>query len=233
MGHKFAEFAFTPSVRVVQQEHGSRDHYARIDTGADSHQELGPGEQEFIESHDSFYLASVGETGWPYVQHRGGRAGFLRLLDSRTITFADYRGNRQYISVGNLGHDGRVALILVDYPTRTRLKILGRARIVAPTELALLAARVEPKVRVNSERGIVIRIEAFDWNCPQHITPRYAMAQIEELVLPLQERIRELEARTGGTPREASRVRREISTSPDRSSTLVGKPKRRHDPGAG
>ena len=194
MGHKFAEIAFTPGVRAVQAALGSRVHYERAEAGEDSHHELGPAEKAFIESRDSFYMASVSETGWPYVQHRGGPAGFVTVLDHRSIAFADYRGNRQYISVGNLGHDERVALILVDYPTRTRLKLLGRGRLGGPDEAAVLPTPASQGYRARAERHIIVHVEAFDWNCPQHITPRYTEAQIEAAVRPLRVRIRELEA---------------------------------------
>ncbi|HEX6012044.1 MAG TPA: pyridoxamine 5'-phosphate oxidase family protein, partial [Geminicoccaceae bacterium] len=137
----------------------------------------------------------VGETGWPYVQHRGGPPGFLKVLDERTIGFADFRGNRQHVSVGNLGGDDRVSLILVDYPNRRRLKILGRARVVEPDREPETVARLEvPGYRAKVERGILVAVEAFDWNCPQHITPRYTEAEVADAVAPLRARIAELEA---------------------------------------
>src|SRR5262245_61449552 len=173
MGHRFAQIAFTQRVRDVQTRQGSRAHYARAEQGPDTHDRLGEAERALIESRDSFYVASVSETGWPYVQHRGGPVGFLRVLDERTLGFADYRGNRQYVSVGNLGHDDRVAMILVDYPTRTRLKILGHARIVDSGDDVMTSRLAVPDYRARMERGVIIDVVAFDWNCPQHITPRY------------------------------------------------------------
>ena len=137
MGHKFAEIAFTDSVREVQETLGSRKAYAKLEAGADSNQTLGDNERTFIERRDSFYMASVSETGWPYVQHRGGPAGFVRVLDENRIGFADFAGNRQYISVGNLRKDDRVSLFFMDYPNRTRLKMLGRVRLVGDDEVEL------------------------------------------------------------------------------------------------
>ena len=132
------------------------------------HTELGPDEIAFIRERDSFYMASTNETGWPYIQHRGGPKGFVRIIDERTVAFADLRGNRQYISLGNVKHDDRVALIFVDYPNQARLKVLARAKILP----------AEPP----AERIFVLAIEAIDWNCPQHITPRYTLDEIEELL---------------------------------------------------
>jgi predicted pyridoxine 5'-phosphate oxidase superfamily flavin-nucleotide-binding protein len=130
MGHKFAELAFTPNVKAEQTGRGSRRAYERFELSEDHHDVLGPQESAFISMRDSFYMATVSETGWPYIQHRGGPVGFLKVLDEKTIGFADFRGNRQYISVGNLKSDDRVSLFLMDYANKARLKILGRARIV-------------------------------------------------------------------------------------------------------
>ena len=194
-GHRFAELAFTPAVKAAQVREGSRDAYRKLEEGEPHHDRLGPAEAAFLAARDSFYLASVGETGWPYVQHRGGPPGFLRVLDERTIGFADFRGNRQHVSVGNLGGDDRVSLILVDYPNRRRLKILGRARVAEPDREPETVARLEvPDYRAKVERGILVAVEAFDWNCPQHITPRYTAAEVAEAVAPLRARIAELEA---------------------------------------
>ena len=195
MGHRFAELAFTPAVKAAQVRDGSRDAYWKLEGGEPHHDRLGPAEAAFLAARDSFYLASVGETGWPYVQHRGGPPGFLKVLDERTIGFADFRGNRQHVSVGNLGGDDRVSLILVDYPNRRRLKILGRARVVEPDREPETVARLEvPGYRAKVERGILVAVEAFDWNCPQHINPRYTAAEVAEAVAPLRARIAELEA---------------------------------------
>jgi uncharacterized protein len=195
MGHRFAEIAFTDRVKAIQDQQGSRAAYARFEGGERDHDRLGPAEAAFIAARDSFYMATISETGWPYVQHRGGPPGFLKVLDEQTVGFADFRGNRQYVSVGNLTVDDRVAMILVDYPRRRRLKILGRARPVTagdePATVQRLAVEGYP---AKVERGLVIAVEAFDWNCPQHITPRFTEAEIAAAVAPLHARIAELEA---------------------------------------
>lgn len=193
MGHKFAELAFTPNVRAEQEAHGSRRAYARFDEGSDHHHVLGTQEAAFIGLRDSFYMATVSETGWPYLQHRGGPAGFLKVLDDRTLGFADFRGNRQYVSVGNLKANDRVSMFLMDYANRSRLKILGRARIVTTNESETLKRLALPAYRAEVERGMLIDVEAFDWNCPQHITPRFTLAEVEAATEPLRTRIRELE----------------------------------------
>jgi predicted pyridoxine 5'-phosphate oxidase superfamily flavin-nucleotide-binding protein len=152
-------------------------------------------EAAFIAARDSFYMATVSESGWPYVQHRGGPRGFLKLIDDRTLAFADYRGNRQYISTGNLGADDRVSLILMDYAARARLKIFAHADIVAlDADPALAETVADPAYKGKPERIFVLRLEAFDWNCPQHITPRFTEAEIAGAVLPLRQRLAELEA---------------------------------------
>lgn len=182
MGHKFAEIAFTESVRDVQQQLGSRAGYASMDEGEDHNNLLSQHEADFITARDSFYMASVSETGWPYVQHRGGPAGFIKIIDAQTIGFADFSGNRQYVTVGNLRKDDRVSLFLMDYKNRRRLKILGRVRLVELEETELLAALEVDDYRARVERGFVIHIEAFDWNCPQHITPRYTETEVEAML---------------------------------------------------
>jgi ferredoxin-NADP reductase len=182
MARAFARIAFTPRVRAVQERMGSRDVYRGAELGADEAVELTPYEIEFIGARDSFYQGTVGENGWPYVQHRGGPAGFLKVLDPRTIGYADFSGNRQYISVGNLDGDDRVSLFLMDYAGQQRLKIWGRARLVDENAEAALLARLEsPGYRARVERGVLITVEAFDWNCPKYITPRFTEREIEEL----------------------------------------------------
>ena len=199
MGNRFAEIAFTPAVKQVQERLGSRERNARIETQGASQDRLGPDEAAFIAERDSFFVATVGETGWPYIQRRGGPKGFLKVLDTHTLAFADYRGNRQYVSVGNLAGDDRVALILMDYATGQRLKVLGRAATVDTAEDAALLERLKDSgYRARVERGVVIRLEAFDWNCPQYITPRFTTEEIEADVEPLRARIRELEQQLGG-----------------------------------
>ena len=195
MGHKFADIAFTPTVKALQEQLGSRANYASRDGAeADSNYLLGPSEAGFIAERDSFYMASVGETGWPYVQHRGGPVGFVRVLGEQTIGFADFAGNRQYVSVGNTMTDDRVSLFFMDYPNRTRLKLLGRAKLINPNDRTTLAKLAVPGYRARAERGFLISVEAFDWNCPQHITPRFTSEQVEATIAPLRDRIAELEA---------------------------------------
>ena len=195
MGHRFAELAFTDTVREVQEREGSREGYRKLEGSAAHHDRLGPAEAGFLAARDSFYLATVSESGWPYVQHRGGPAGFVKVLDERTIGFADFRGNRQYLSVGNLTTDDRVALILVDYANRRRLKILGHARpVTAEEDAGSLERLAVPDYHARVERGILIAVEAFDWNCPQHITQRFTAEEVTQAVVPLHARIAELEA---------------------------------------
>jgi predicted pyridoxine 5'-phosphate oxidase superfamily flavin-nucleotide-binding protein len=201
----FGEIAFTPAVRDLQSRHGSRDTYARMEhaavPGEGPVDGLGQDEADFLARADSFYLATVGETGWPYVQHRGGPRGFLRVLSPARLAFADFRGNRQFVSAGNAARDNRVSLIVVDYPNRRRLKILGRLRFEdLPAAGAALAQDIvdavalPPGYRARPERVAVIEVEAFDWNCPQHITPRYTLEEVERATQPLRERIAALEA---------------------------------------
>ena len=193
MGHRFTEITFTPKVKAVQEMNGSRRAYSRAEKGETHHDVLGADEAAFIAARDSFYMATVSETGWPYIQHRGGPAGFLRVLDEQTIGLADYRGNRQYVSVGNLQTDDRVSLFLMDYPNRARLKILGRARIIDANNVDALQSLVVPGYAVRVERGIHVHVEALDWNCSQHIMPRFTPAEIENVTIPLRGRIAELE----------------------------------------
>jgi uncharacterized protein len=195
MGYKFAEIAFTPSVRGVQERMGSRASYARLERGPVVGSELGPDEAAFVAARDSFYFATVSETGWPYVQHRGGPPGFVRVLDPKTLAFPDFRGNRQYVSVGNVTRDDRVSLLFMDYPNRARLKVLGRASLIGPEQREILERLELPGYRARIERGFLVRVEAFDWNCPQHITPRFTLEEIEQATAPARRRIAELEER--------------------------------------
>jgi len=193
MSYGFLDIAVTPSVRAAQEAMGSDELWTDF-KGHRAFDRFTPNEAAFIAARDSFYMATVSETGWPYVQHRGGRPGFLKLIDDRTLAFADYRGNRQYISVGNLAADDRVSLILVDYPRRARLKIYAHVEVVAPDADPELAALVAiPGDKAVIERILRLRLENFDWNCPQHITPRFTEAEISEAVAPLRERLALLE----------------------------------------
>jgi uncharacterized protein len=207
MGHKFAEIAFTPTVKTLQEQLGSRANYARMESAeADRNHIVGPSEAGFIAQRDSFYMASVSETGWPYVQHRGGPEGFVRVLNETTIGFSDFAGNRQYVSVGNLMHDDRVSLFFMDYPNRTRLKLLGHVKLVDPSDSVTLTKLAVPGYRARIDRGFLISVEAFDWNCAQHITPRFSLEQVEASTAPLRERIANLEAELARAPQRESRT---------------------------
>lgn len=207
MPHGFAEIAFTPTVRRLQEEMGSRAAYARMDALPEAANTLlGEAEAAFISARDSFYMGSVGESGWPYVQHRGGPPGFVRVVDSATLGFADFRGNRQYVSVGNLRTDDRVSLFFMDYSGKRRLKLFGRARL-AGAEDPVLAQLEVADYRARVERGVLIAVEGFDWNCPQHITERYTADEVRNGLEALTDRIAELEAQLaavakGGRARE-------------------------------
>lgn len=195
MPHNFGALAFTPLVKAEQEKHGSLQQYNRIVAQGPDTNRFGPAEKDFIEARDGFYLSSVGETGWPYIQFRGGPSGFLHVVDPQTLAFADFRGNRQYITTGNLLHDDRVALFLMDYAHQARLKILGRAKIVEGKEAEPLINQLRmPDYPAKIERVVWIHLEAFDWNCQQHIPPRYTLPEIEQAVAPLRKRIAELEA---------------------------------------
>jgi predicted pyridoxine 5'-phosphate oxidase superfamily flavin-nucleotide-binding protein len=194
MGYDFLDIAVTPSVRAAQAANGVGALWSGQDIDRPSDR-FTSAEAAFIAARDSLYLASVSETGWPYVQHRGGPPGFLRLLDDRTLAFADFRGNRQYISLGNLAANDRVAMILMDYPNRRRLKIYGRlASVALDADPALAGAVAAPGYRGRPERILKIAIEAFDWNCPQHITPRFTPAELEGALAPERARLTELDA---------------------------------------
>ena len=194
MSSRYLNLLFSPSVKAVQEHYGSRAAYAKRDSASEPDR-LTEAEAQFIASRDSAYLASIGSGGWPYVQHRGGLPGFIKVLSERLVGFADYRGNRQYVRVGNLADDSRIALFMMDYPRRARLKLLGRARSInLAGEPELAAALVDQDYGAKAERGIVIEVEAFDWNCSQHITPRFTIEEIEPTVAALRTRIAELEA---------------------------------------
>jgi predicted pyridoxine 5'-phosphate oxidase superfamily flavin-nucleotide-binding protein len=179
MRRAFADIAFTPAVRAMQERMGSRAVYARLDNEAPGAGVLGDAEIDFITARDSFYLATVSETGWPYVQHKGGPPGFVKVLGPRMIGWADFRGNVQYVSDGNLARNDRVSMILVDYANRRRLKLMGHARVVeAAADPALLSRLQDSGYRARVERAIVVDVAAWDWNCPQHITPRYTEEEV-------------------------------------------------------
>ena len=174
MPHTFANTMFSAPAKQLQERYGSRAQYERIAKSGAQEQELGWSESEFIAARDSFYLSTVTPDGWPYTQHRGGPEGFLHVLDGHTLAFADYSGNKQYITAGNLSVNDRFALFLMDYPNRTRLKIIGHAEILEPGSAPDLEARVRPIApHARTERIFLLRVTGFDWNCSQHITPRF------------------------------------------------------------
>jgi predicted pyridoxine 5'-phosphate oxidase superfamily flavin-nucleotide-binding protein len=204
MAHNFGSLIFTPAIKALQEKYGSRRQYARMDQSG-SFDRLGTDEIAFLAERDSFYMASTSATGWPYVQHRGGAKGFLKVIDDRTIAFADFRGNKQYISAGNVATDNRVALIMVDYPRQARLKLLGRTEVFEGDQARDWIARLrDPKEKTPIERVFLIRIEAFDWNCPQHITPRFTEEEIKEALAPLERQMQDLE-------QENKRLREEVA----------------------
>ena len=194
MTTRFLQTAFTDSVKEAQRTNGSRHGYARHDDAPTERDRLSDTERDFIASRDSFYIATTMETGWPYMQHRGGPAGFVKVIDDRTLGFADYRGNRQYVTIGNASRNDRAALFFMDYPSRTRLKLLGRLRIVdsksGPDLQALLS---DSTYKAIVERFVLIDVEAFDWNCPQHITPRYTLDEMSPVLGALKQQVATLE----------------------------------------
>jgi uncharacterized protein len=196
MSNAFAEIAFTPAVKAAQTLDGSRAAYARnFERGGDTlNQRLGDDETDFIARQRSFYMATVSETGWPYVQHRGGPRGFLKVLDEQTLAFADFAGNRQLVSVGNLAGNDRVALILVDYAQRVRLKILGHLQVHDLAGDAALARQLHSTdYKARPQRAMTIRVAGFDWNCPQHIPVRIDAEDVQAALDERDARIAALE----------------------------------------
>ncbi|MEO8177162.1 MAG: pyridoxamine 5'-phosphate oxidase family protein [Sphingomicrobium sp.] len=206
MSNGFLDVATTPSVLAAQAANGSAGLYDNVVAKRPSNR-FSQTEAMFISARDSLYMASVSENGWPYVQHRGGPPGFIKLIDETTLAFPDFRGNRQYISLGNIAAENRAALILMDYPRRRRLKLYGR---IEARDLAAdpdLAARLSlPDYRAVIERAFLLRLEAFDWNCPQHITPRFTEAEIAAASAPLTQRLAELEAENAALRAEIAKV---------------------------
>ena len=178
MNRNFTKLAFTDSVKKIQEQYGSRKSYARIENSGDKYVLTGR-EIPFIKSRDSFYMATVGENGWPYVQYRGGAIGFLKVINNTTLEYADFRGNMQYISAGNINSNSRASLFLIDYPSKQRLKIWAESKVVeADDDQELLKKLIVPNYEAKIERMIVFNILAYDWNCSQHITPRYTTEEI-------------------------------------------------------
>jgi uncharacterized protein len=188
-----SDVAFTPAVKAFQERLGSRAGYARMEERGGWSREISDDLRSFVAARDSFYLGTASAEGRPYIQHRGGPPGFLRVLDDRTLAFVDFSGNRQYISAGNLSENDRAFIFLMDYANRQRIKVWGRAEVVED-DVELLAALLPPGYRARGERVIRFRVEAWDVNCPQHITPRYTEEQVQARVAALQARVTELEA---------------------------------------
>ena len=208
MAHNFGSLVFTPTIKALQEKHGSRRQYSRVEESGPARDRLGPTEREFLAERDNFYIASVGSTGWPYIQHRGGPVGFLKVIDDKTLAFANFSGNRQYISSGNLATDSRVALIFIDYPRQARLKILGRAAILEGDAAGKWIEQVRhPEYKAAVESVYLIHVEAFDWNCPQHIVPRFTAEEIQQALAPAERRMKELE-------QENERLRQALATKP-------------------
>jgi hypothetical protein len=200
MSRHYDDIAFTEAVSHVQERYGSRSFYDRRNArrrrgdGRERGDALSQDEREYLGERDSFYLATVSATGWPYVQFRGGPPGFLRVVDDHTLGWADFRGNLQYISTGNLADNDRVALIVMDYPNRQRLKIYGHARVASVEEEPGLVAKLTlPDYDAVVQRAVVVSVAAFDWNCQQHITPRYTVAELGAPLAAMRQRIRDLE----------------------------------------
>ena len=193
MAYGFLDIAITPAVRAAQAKMGADALWTDFE-GDRAFDRFTENEAAFIAERDSFYMATVSETGWPYVQHRGGPPGFLKVLDDRTLAFGDYRGNRQYIRTGNLAANDRACLFLMDYPRRARLKIYAHVEILdLDADPALTAEVTVPGYRAKLARVYRLRLDAFDWNCSQHITPRFTEIEVAEAVAPLRERLAQLE----------------------------------------
>jgi predicted pyridoxine 5'-phosphate oxidase superfamily flavin-nucleotide-binding protein len=209
MSRTFGSLAFTPAVKKLQQQHGSRQQYERMVTAGPAHNKLTASETTFLEQRDSFYWASVGSNGWPYIQHRGGPKGFLKVIDDHTLAFADFAGNKQYITTGNLVTDDRVAMILVDYPLKARLKILGHASVLeADAAREWLAQHSADDKSARVDGVFIIDIEAYDWNCPQHITPRFTQEEVETALKPMHARIEKLEQDNAVLREELAQLRK-------------------------
>jgi uncharacterized protein len=204
----FGSLVFTPLIKKLQERYGSRRQYERMEKSGEPQNRFTPFETQFLAERDSFYWATTGATGWPYVQHRGGPKGFLKVIDDHTLAFADFRGNKQYISTGNLLTDNRVAVIMVDYPRQARLKVLGRVEIFEGDKAVDWFDRVRmPGERTPIERVFVIHVDAYDWNCPQHITARYTADEIREGLKTVETRLQALEQENEALRKELAAVR--------------------------
>jgi len=187
MGHKFADIMFTNQVQAIQKQQGSFDNYHAWSEYEDFNYLIDDTIRQFLAQRDSFYMASVNQDDWPYVQHRGGPKGFMKVIDEHTLGFADFSGNRQYVSAGNFKHNDKVSLFFMDYPRRRRLKVLGRVTSVSLAETDLIEQLQLEGSRAKVERGFIIKVEAYDWNCPKFITQRYDTEQVQDLIASLVE----------------------------------------------
>ena len=187
-----SDIAFTPAVKSIQTAKGSRSGYARLEHGDGWESTVTPELAEFLEKMDMFYLGTASADGQPYIQHRGGPAGFLKVIDEKTLGFADFGGNRQYITLGNLSENPKAFIFLMDYPNRQRVKLWGTAKVVED-DAALIERLRDPEYPGKVERAIVFRLEAWDTNCHQHIQPRFTQKQIAPVIEKLQAHVRKLE----------------------------------------
>ncbi len=193
MPNAYHEIAFTPAVKAVQDTQGSREIYAKYEKSEKRMKtELSEPEIMYLQSRDSFYMASVSQTGWPYMQHRGGPAGFVKVLSPQEFGWAEYVGNRQYITTGNLADEDRVSLFFIDYASKTRLKLFGHARVIEPGD-PLMEKLSQGAGGTQVERGMVVRVASYEWNCPKYITERYGRAEVQQALAQMGARIKELE----------------------------------------
>jgi uncharacterized protein len=192
MTDRYLQITTTDAVKQLQERWGSRSTYCRLESGPLTHHQLGPEEVAFIEAQDSFFLASINDNDWPYIQHRGGPRGFLKVFANNQLGFPDFKGNRQYLSFGNILKHPRVSLFLIDYPARARLKIFGQAKLVEGANLPEVLSKAF-ETAGDVQRGVIIQVEAFDWNCPKYIVPRFTEAQVRTVIDPLVKRIKDLE----------------------------------------
>jgi uncharacterized protein len=213
MGYGFLDTLKTPGIEAARKANGGDAAWANF-VGHRDFDRFTDDERAFIGQRDSFYMATVAENGWPYMQHRGGPPGFLRVLDDRTLGFADFRGNRQYISVGNLSVDDRAALFLMDYANRARLKILGHIELKDLKDDPDLAAKLAvPGYKAKVERAMLIHLQNFDWNCPQHITPRFTQAELEPALEPIRKRLIDLQQENENLKAQLAKYERPAPTS--------------------
>ena len=207
MAYKFLDTLSTQGVHAAQAANGSLERWEAF-SGHREFDRFTAAEAAFVQARDSFYIATVSESGWPYIQHRGGPAGFLKVLDEKTLGFADFRGNRQYISLGNVATDDRVAVFLMDYPNRKRFKVLAHMSVLDLAAEPELAERLStPGYKGRPERAFILKLETFDWNCPQHITPRFTAAEVAEGMSVLRERLTEAEAELKSLREQVARLK--------------------------